>query len=757
MERKEIVGLFEAYGFIVSEDLVNSILDFGLSHEELDRMLELISSKISNLFFINKDIFSILFPNFSVERSNLSRLKGDVNWVEFEKVAALKEMNDNSKPYDVFLNYLEKQINNEAIEKVNEYLRNDSSDENRAGFNHVKDDEPKTVDSSQSDDSSKMDEMTGKKIVKDVDMDAEAAGLSKNVNNDVAVTPKKEVEEAANIASSPKNINSDDSNVDSKIAQTSNDESSEILVSEISDDSDSFHTSYEEFVLGNDVVKNPDNSSLSAPANQQKENTRAQQSSDLNSSSSTKETAYSTKGFNSSRNQNSLVLFSQEDDLSDFPNDFEDQPLNYDAYLNSKMDSFKDIEIRFSYNQKQKAVQVSDFTNYFRSRFNKISRILRQRTELMSALPIRRLKQIDRRQDVSVIGMVYDIVKFDSSIQLTIEDLNDSLKMYIRKDSDLYSQVSELIYDEVIGIKGNVVNHRFYPKQIFWPDVSLTKQVSYFDSEAVSVFISDLHVGSKQFLAKEFEMFINWLKGRYPGKLGELAKKVKYVFMVGDVVDGVGIYPGQKDDLALPDIYNQYDMFSKYVLEIPEHIKVFVMPGNHDAVRLAEPQPTLPYVLTKKLWDKDNVIMLSNPAIVRTKEGDKFNDFLLYHGYSFDYYVANVEIIRESGGYDRGDMIMSYLLKRRHLAPAYGSTLYFPDNADDSLVISDIPDVFVSGHIHKTAIGSYNNVFLVQSSCWQSRTAFQEKVGHHPEPGRVPIFNPKTRKIEVLNFYKGKE
>ena len=32
------------------------------------------------------------------------------------------------------------------------------------------------------------------------------------------------------------------------------------------------------------------------------------------------------------------------------------------------------------------------------------------------------------------------------------------------------------------------------------------------------------------------------------------------------------------------------------------------------------------------------------------------------------------------------------------------------------------------------------------------QTSFQEKVGHHPEPSRVPIVNLKTREMKILKF-----
>jgi DNA polymerase II small subunit len=167
---------------------------------------------------------------------------------------------------------------------------------------------------------------------------------------------------------------------------------------------------------------------------------------------------------------------------------------------------------------------------------------------------------------------------------------------------------------------------------------------------------------------------------------------------------------------------------------------------------MSEPQPMLDKEYAKAIYDLPNVFIVSNPGIVRIHKSEKFSGFdvLLYHGYSFDYFIREVESIRNNGGYDRADLMMKFLLQRRHLAPTHGSTLYIP--SEDNLIIKQIPDFFVTGHIHKVSISNYKTVTTICGSCWQRKTAFQEKVGHHPEPGKVPIVNLRTRAIKVLNF-----
>jgi DNA polymerase II small subunit/DNA polymerase delta subunit B len=70
----------------------------------------------------------------------------------------------------------------------------------------------------------------------------------------------------------------------------------------------------------------------------------------------------------------------------------------------------------------------------------------------------------------------------------------------------------------------------------------------------------------------------------------------------------------------------------------------------------------------------------------------------------------------------------------------------------DPLVIETVPDIIATGDLHKPEVSTYNNILLVASSCWQSKTPFEEKVGNNPDPCKVPVFNLKTREVKILDF-----
>ncbi len=416
------------------------------------------------------------------------------------------------------------------------------------------------------------------------------------------------------------------------------------------------------------------------------------------------------------------------------------------------------VKVLFSYEQESKKRDVQDFIQFFNARYKAIEKILRSRQELQNITSINRIINKKERGAVSLIGMVGDKkTTKNENLVLTIEDPTGAIKVLVNKNKpELYKEAKEIALDEVIAVVGTNGENIVFANTILWPDIA-EKELNKSDDEAYALFLSDLHVGSNNFLSEDFNRFIKWINGEMGSEQQKnIAKQVKYIFIIGDLVDGCGIYPEQDKELHIDDVYRQYDECARLLKQIPPSIKLIICPGNHDAMRIAEPQPALYRDFAKSIYELTNTILVSNPALVNihSSKTSKGFDVLMYHGYSFDYFVANVDAIRNKGGYNRADLIMKFLLQRRHLAPTHTSTLYIPDANKDPLVIEKAPDFFVTGHIHKSIAANYKNITMICGSCWQSKTAFQEKVGHVPEPSRVPLVNLKTREIKILKFGK---
>lgn len=416
------------------------------------------------------------------------------------------------------------------------------------------------------------------------------------------------------------------------------------------------------------------------------------------------------------------------------------------------------VNVFWEYDDFQKKRTVQDFIDYFNARFRQIEKMLQRRGELQNLTSIARIKGKREKENVSVIGIVMNKQKTKNEHwMLTLEDSSGMIRVLVSKSrDDVYGVVTDLVLDEVIGVNGSVGDNIIFADQVITPDIPI-QEVKKSPDEVFACVLSCVHVGSAGFEEEKFIRFINWVNGEYGSeKEREIAKKLKYVFICGDLVDGVGIYPGQDEELSIKNIRDQYKECARLLSLIRKDVHLILGPGNHDVGRISEPQPKLSKNYAGPLYDLPNATLVTNPAIVTIHESRDFSGFsvLMYHGYSFDDYGEIVPSIRDSGKHlsDRAPLIMRFLLQRRHLGPQHTSTLYIPDPRFDPLVIEKVPDLFVAGHIHKAGALQYRSATCVCGSCFQKKTAFQEKVGHEPEPGVVPVINLKTREVGMVKF-----
>ncbi len=421
------------------------------------------------------------------------------------------------------------------------------------------------------------------------------------------------------------------------------------------------------------------------------------------------------------------------------------------------------IKILFSYDKKPGKINIDDFVAHFNKRFSALSNMLRQRQGLKDNISINRLKNKVGREKVQIIGMVLDKrTTKNKNIILALEDPTGQINVLINNNKkDAYSLARDTVLDETIGVEGVVAGDIIFADKLTIPDIPNTQYLKKGPEKEYLALLGDPHLGSNTFLENEFKDFIQWInskKGNLQQK--EIAEKIKYLIIIGDLVEGVGIYPGQEKDLLIKDIKEQYDAIAEYLKQIPPNINILICPGNHDIGRISEPQPPINHKYAASLKQLPNITMLSNPSLInigaKPEQGFEGFDILLYHGYSLIYYADNVERIRSAGGQKRPDLLMKFLLQRRHLAPTHTSNLYVPDPEADPLIITHPPDFFITGHIHRVSVDNYKKTTMINCSCWSDITEDMEKRGLQPQPGKVPVINLKTREVKIINFFKQK-
>ncbi len=376
---------------------------------------------------------------------------------------------------------------------------------------------------------------------------------------------------------------------------------------------------------------------------------------------------------------------------------------------------------------------VEDFSALFNDRFRRLAPLVKRRLKWAYSIADVRNRS---GQEVRIIGMVSDCrVTRNGFYRITMEDTSGEITVIAGPDMLMGETV---LPDEVIGVVGEVSRRGddvIFAREIVWPEVDPIPSPRGADAPVDAVIISDVHVGSREFLAERFERFIAWLKS-------EEASRVRYLLIAGDLVDGVGVYPGQENELEITSVYEQYERLSRYLEEIPERIKVIVIPGNHDFTRPHEPQPGFPEEVRKIL--PPDTMVLSNPSLIRLHGVT----FLLYHGTSLNDMVEAIP----GADYSRIENAMIGLLRRRHLAPIYGGKVPLAPLPRDYLVVEEVPQFFVTGHVHSYAYARWKGVHLINASTWQAQTAYQKMLNFQPDPCVATVVHLDALTVEEMRF-----
>ena len=415
----------------------------------------------------------------------------------------------------------------------------------------------------------------------------------------------------------------------------------------------------------------------------------------------------------------------------------EDTKMKYKRNLTESKVSFDKFKVlKDTSNKSYTSGDIGNLIDYFQNRYKKLSDILSKRPELRTWQKINEITE--NQTDLSLIVMITDIRSTKNGHYLIeIEDDTGSMPLLISKDNDeLISAAKNLMKDEVIGViaqkrAGQSDNQLAICQNLIDPGVPRMprKEVDF-----GTVFTSDIHIGSVTFLEDAFVRFTRWLNGDFGSEEQmEMANNVKYMIVGGDIVDGIGVYPNQDKELAIKDITAQYDEAARLLGDIRSDIKIIITPGNHDASRVAEPQPAVPEKYAKSLYKLNNVEFLSNPSMV-SLDG---LEVLIYHGRGIDDMVMG----SNDFSHERNDLVMKEFLNKRHLAPLYGERTPLASELEDHLVIDRVPDVLHTGHVHINTYANHHGIHCINSGTFQTQTEFQKIYNIMPTPAVVPIID----------------
>jgi DNA polymerase II small subunit len=396
------------------------------------------------------------------------------------------------------------------------------------------------------------------------------------------------------------------------------------------------------------------------------------------------------------------------------------------ARLQSRIELLSDRE-------SQPVGDVNGFIDYFNSRFRQLEAILKNRFDVRDAIPLSQAVKQPVKTKFKTIGLVAGKSTRSSRLFLDLEDSDTSVTVMVSGD-EASRKGLEILNDQIICVDGlKYRDDLIIANDLIWPDVPM-HDINRADENVCAVFVGDIHVGSKYFRADLFDKFIKWMnRDLGPPASRELAGLVKYLVVTGDLVDGIGIYPEQLDELTITTQKAQYEEAARLLSQLPEHVEILIIPGNHDAVRRSLPQPPISKKYAPALYMDPRIHLLPNPCNLSLHGVKAF----IFHGKALD------DILSSTPGYDFHSPVngLELLMRCRHIAPIYGQSTPIAPEKVDRLVIDIVPDVVACGHIHIHEMRKYHGLTLICSGSFQDQTPFQRRMKLEPTPGVISVYN----------------
>ncbi len=386
---------------------------------------------------------------------------------------------------------------------------------------------------------------------------------------------------------------------------------------------------------------------------------------------------------------------------------------------------------------------AAGYNALFASRYEKMKKLVAGRPEAKLLKTAAAAKQVKRDEEAYVCGLVSSKSVERSATKVVLDDPTGTVEL-VAFEGGAKGEADGLFNDQFVmakAVPGR--NGGLVAKEIMFPGVS-DHRSGRSETEAHAIFLSDLHVGSRYFMEAEFDELAEWLRGPDP-----VAKAIRFMVIGGDLVDGVGIYPNQDKELVCQTLEEQLEKADRLLGRVPDRIKIFVIPGNHDPGRRALPQPAIPKKHCPGLRSRENVFMLGNPSTI-SLNGVRV---AMFHGQSID------DLVKTTPGlsYSKPVDAMRRLLEARHYSPIFGSQTPIAPESEDMLVMDEAPDILHMGHVHITGLGMYRGVMMINAGTWQSRTPFQVSVGQEPTPCQAIIVNLKTFRVFYKDFAEGRD
>lgn len=407
-------------------------------------------------------------------------------------------------------------------------------------------------------------------------------------------------------------------------------------------------------------------------------------------------------------------------------------PVKEREFPNTSIDVLKD-----STGKSETVGDYNELQGLFQSRLDQLRPLLANRRYDNPITDIKNMKN-KAGQYIVAIGLVRNVFESRNGNMCVLFEDSQQEAIAVSSDESQFEEIEEILPDTVIAIEGKVPNDgdggMMYLNDFYHPDIPSTNDFNRTSEPVKGAFISDIHVGAKNFAKESWYKFVDWVRQ---------TPDISYIVIAGDLVEGVGIFPEQKEELEITSVHDQYQACADLFTALPDDVAIVSCTGNHDAIRVAEPQPAVEEQHRDMFGN--NVTIVGNPSTVQLHDKVYVE---LYHGASIH------DITEELPQYDEEDPAkpMTELLKRRHLAPVFGNNARLVPETKDYHTIEQIPDILHSGHLHTFGNEQYHKVRVMNTGGWMFQTSYQERLNINPVVGTANEVDFSTGVVRKKEF-----
>ncbi len=398
---------------------------------------------------------------------------------------------------------------------------------------------------------------------------------------------------------------------------------------------------------------------------------------------------------------------------------------------------------------------IKAFRELFIQRYHQLSKMILNNISHDLSILNRNLSKNDipPNRNGILIGMVQDTGALHTNrFIINLEDplSGKTTKCVIVQEPPSFPEYRNIIRDTVIGIIG-VLPKNFAEGEVtaFWGrDIIRPSFKNHLfeprNKHSKVLCISDIHFGSKHFAKNLFSKLIAYLNGRTQVNEDSLnPEKINTLIILGDLVAGIKHSKNNTDLEKIRSFEIQYRGLSELLDKIPKRIRIIIIPGERDASQMTIPQSAIDKKVGKSLYSLSNVQNYGNPVRI-TINGMKF---LIYHGQGYkDMFHDRLKL--KSNNLIEG---IKELLEYRHLFPEYGPFVPIAPYSKDYLVIDEIPDIIVTGHLHKVNYGSHKGIYIASCGTFLKTSKEKENL---LSLGVFPVIETGTGEIEILDLKK---